>query len=111
MRKSMEWICLLFPACIAMNIRRRRVTKVKTADAFECIFRWAGWVIAINMLVMLVISYVLRIDGVIEEAFRSFGFFIKYIGIATVFALVLPYIVEVIEKYVEVSLKIDNEKK
>ena len=102
----MELISLLFPACIAMNIRCKRVEKLKTVKTSELIFKWAGWVLAINLWVMVVISYVFFMDGVLSEAFRSFSFFMKYNVIAIVFALVLPYIVEVVEKNIEVSVNL-----
>ena len=109
----MEWICLFFPACIAMNIRCRRIEKLKMANVREIVFKWTGWVLALNILGMGIITYILGIEGVVEEAFNSFSFFIKYILIETSFALFLPFLVEIIENYFEISVKIgeSDEKK
>lgn len=102
----MEFICLLLPACVAMSIRCRRLQKVKIFHVSELVFGWAKWVLALNILTMGIITYVLRVEGVVADAFNSFSFFLKYTLIGIAFAVVLPYVVEIMEKYVELSVEI-----
>ena len=108
----MEWICLLMPACVAVGIRYRRLKAMRSLGMPELIFYWAKWVLLINILVMGMITYGLKIEGIVSEAFKSFPFFIKYTAIAVCISLVLPYAIEILEKYIEVSLEIGekNEK-
>ena len=102
----MEMVSLLLPACVAMNIRYKRLHRIKSVCVAELIFQWAKWVLALNLLTMGIITYVFGMDGVVGEAFSSFSFFMKYSFISVFMSLVLPYIVEIVEKYIEISIEI-----
>lgn len=106
----MIWICTLLPACISMKIRyKRNGNKMFSDNTLLELFRWGSWVLVNNLLVMFTVQYLLGIDSVVASAFDSFGFALKYIIIALFFACVLPYILEVGEKYISISLKIGEE--
>ena len=105
----MELICLFFPACVAMGIRCRRIEKLQIVKIPELIFKWTGWVVIINLIVMGIITYIFGMDGIVSDAFNSFSFFMKYVLIAIAFSLFLPYLVEILEKYFEMSIKIGEQ--
>lgn len=44
--------------------------------------------------------------GVDNTAFSSFGFFTKYLFIASVIAYITPYIEEIVKKYVSISFSV-----
>lgn len=102
----MEMIVLLLPACVAMSIRYKRLYKIKSLSIAELIFQWAKWVLALNLLTMGIITYVFRMDGIVGEAFSSFSFFMKYSFISIFVSLILPYMVEIVEKYIDLSVVI-----
>lgn len=105
----MEWICWLFPACMAMKIRYGRKKKeVLSKNILVEIFCWAEWVLIINILCMIIITYGMRIDNVLIDAFNSFSFSMKYLILAMVLAIVLPYVVEIIEKYIGITVTIEK---
>lgn len=100
----MEWISLLFPAFIAIKIRNRR--REKKYSKFECVCSYAQWVLTINVLTSCVILYVFKQTGVLSEALNSFSFALKYILLSCGLAIILPYILELIEKYMDISVEI-----
>jgi hypothetical protein len=107
----MLFVCVLLPACIAMGIQSKRISK--TYDSlFQELLVYGKWVLTINLLVMMIIKYVLRMDGVEQSAFTSFSFSIKYSVIAIVLAVVLPYMLEIWNKYVSITFTVgeDDEK-
>jgi len=106
----MIWICTLLPACVSMKIRyKRNGNKPCSENVLFELFRFGSWILVDNLLTMLTLQYVLGMDSVVAEAFNSFGFASKYVIISLVFACVVPYILEICEKYISVSLSIGEE--
>ena len=73
----MKLIALFFPALIAFGMNRKEEI-VFEKDWFQLIFMYCMFVIAINLFVMGVITYVLGLDGLTISVFESFSFFIIY---------------------------------
>lgn len=108
----MRIIALYLPALITVAIRYQRNSKNKWA-IFDYVREYGIAVIGNTVLTQFIIQYLLNSDEVIDiTAFDRFYFFTKYMIIACVIAFVLPYICEVIRKYVSVSFKVgDNYEK
>jgi hypothetical protein len=107
----MLFVCVLLPACISVGIQSRRINR-SYESLFQELLVYGKWVLAINLLVMMIVKYALRMDGVEQSAFTSFSFSIKYSVIAIVLAIVLPYVLEIWNKYVSITFTVgeDNEK-
>lgn len=106
----MIWICTLLPACVSMKIRyKRNGNKMSSDNMLLELFRWGGWILINNLLAMFTVQYILGIEAVVEDAFNSFGFAMKYTLIALFFACIMPYILEIAEKYISVSFTIGEE--
>lgn len=67
--------------------------------------KYGIYVLADNLLTQLIITYVIGITDVTADAFRSFPFFIKYIIIAVFIAIILPFCVELVRKYLRVTVE------
>lgn len=104
----MEWICYLLPAFVSVKIVSNR-NKENTVSIRSEIIRFGNYVLGINLLTMCVIQYVLGIEAG-QEYLYSFGFATKYMIIALVWAVVLPYAVETIKKYIELTFSIKVKK-
>ena len=44
------------------------------------------------------------------EAFSSLPFALKYLFIASIVAIIMPYIVEIVKKYINISVEIEKVK-
>ena len=105
----MEWICWLFPACISKTIiYKRNKIKQENLCSIKELFGWASWVVMINSITLTIIMYYLGMNEIVVDTFSSIPFAFKYLLIATGFAIVLPYILEVLTKFINVSLEIDK---
>lgn len=58
------------------------------------------------LLTVCVITYGAGVSGVTSDALCSFPFFAKYTVIALVMAVVVPYVEEIIKKYIKVTLTV-----
>lgn len=103
----MRYIALFFPAIISVGIKNRRANEKKWT-LFDFLREYAVSVISNVLLSEAVIVYVLRLGNVNIEAFDSFPFFTKYLFIALVFSIVLPYIREIIKMNFSVSFEVDK---
>jgi len=100
----MIWICLLMPACFSVLIQyKRNENKSLTENAVVEIFRWGAWVLVDNLLTIFVILYLLGYGSLQTEVFESFAFAMKYAGISLVLACILPYVLEIISKFISVT--------
>lgn len=106
--KNMEWICLLFPACLAVKIRCERREELSKESVVMLILRWIEWVLLINILTMVSVLVAFGFSEVLTESFHSFSFSLKYMLVSILFSIVLPYVVEIKEKYFEISVKIEG---
>lgn len=96
---------LLFPACVSMSIvyRRRERMGVTGSILFD-LFKYGEWVLTLNLINLFLIRYVMNIDEAYEELFAKLSFAMKYTVVAVIFAVVLPYVIEIVNKYFSVQL-------
>ena len=73
----MKIIVLFFPAFIALQMNRKEEKNLKK-DILNLVFMYCMFVIAINLSVMAVITYVLGLSDLTISVFESFSFFIIY---------------------------------
>lgn len=110
----MVGLCLLLPACVAMQVQiRRNGGKMLSDNILLELFRYGRWVLAINFLAISFTAYILGKVGE-EEHFRNFHFAVQYLLLSTVIAFLLPYLVEIYHKYISISFVIgerNNEEK
>ena len=105
----MKIIGLFFPALISLQIFYRRNPDKKN-DVIGAMGLYAKYCLIENLIIMILLNYGLGLEGVAEEAFSSFQFFIKYMVIAIVLSVIVPFIHEVITKHFEVSVTIDEDR-
>lgn len=103
----MRYIALFFPAVISVGIKYKRGDN-KQWTWFDYVWAYAVSVICNVLFTESVISYALRLGGVTIEAFDSFPFFTKYLFIATVLAVIAPYISEIVRKNIAVSFEVEK---
>lgn len=101
----MEFIALFFPAFISMAVRHKR-NKELSCNVIACLVEYVILVIINVFLGEAAITYGLKMTGVDNTAFSSFGFFTKYLFIASVIAYITPYIEEIVKKYVSISFSV-----
>ena len=93
----MIFIGLFLPSFIAMIIRQKRNTGGEK-QWFSVLLEYGKTVLFCNLIVMSVITYILKIDNVGITAFNSFPFFTKYVILAIVYSVSIPYLEEIIKK-------------
>lgn len=94
----MPYIALLCPAAISLAIfRKRRGSDLKTIDSF---LAYLGFALVINWFTMFTSVHFLKIYGALMETLEGFEFFVKYVAIALVFALVLPALFDMFYKLI-----------
>ncbi|MCH5261473.1 MAG: hypothetical protein J1F42_01010 [Lachnospiraceae bacterium] len=101
----MEIIGLFFPAIVSVWIKHTRNTHL-TWNMPKILFEYGIYVLINVLITGCTITYGLGLSGVTSDAFNSFPFFIKYTIIALVAAIVVPYIEEIIRKYIKVTLTV-----
>lgn len=107
----MRMIALFFPALISIVIRHTR-DKEQIWKMPETLIRYGMYTLWNVFLTTAIITYGLNISGVTADAFESFPFFTKYVVIAIAAAVLLPYLEEMIKKYIKVTFTVKerNEK-
>ena len=105
-------IGILAPAALALKTKIRRQSAKGTAcmDVSRWILQYIIEILKNVFFTTATITYILRFDGVNFDALSSFPFFTKYIVIAVIYAWILPYVEEIISKYIGVSFEIEVEK-
>ena len=102
----MNFVCIFLPALCAIGIElKRRSYDMKTV---QIVIRYGIWVLAINFMAMLCVVYVFGIEGVLTDAMDSFSFACKYIVISLILSIVLPYIIEILGKYLRISFEVTS---
>lgn len=99
------WMALLAPALLSMVIEEKLGMNI-CKGGLEWGKQYGVRVFWIAMLSQCVITYVLQIDGVSEEVFKSFSFFTKYSMIAIMIAVMLAMLKWSIKKGLKVSVKV-----
>ena len=103
----MNFIALFVPALFTVTIRQKR-KNAGEPKIFPTVLEYGKAVLICNLFAMLVVTYIFKIDGIMETAFASFPFFIKYVIIELLFACALPYLEEIWEKYVHISFTVEG---
>ena len=99
-------IAILCPAVISVailhiRIRELRLFHVKTLVEYV-VFLLVN-VFLSTLLVCILLGTDVRIDS-----FMSFSFFIKYVAIATTFAVLIPYVYLIARTYIKIQLVIED---
>lgn len=99
-------IAILCPAVISVailhiRIRELRLFHVKTLVEYV-VFLLVN-VFFSTLLVCILLGTDVRIDS-----FMSFTFFIKYVAIATTFAVLIPYVYLIARTYIKIQLVIED---
>lgn len=101
----MQVIGLFFPAIVSVMIRNR-----KNAESGwrmpTILFRYGIYVLINALLTVCVITYGLGLSGVTVDALNSFPFFTKYTVIALILAILVPFLEEIIGKYIQITLTV-----
>jgi membrane protease YdiL (CAAX protease family) len=102
---EMDLIGLFCPAMVSVLIKNRKGAEADWRMP-EILFRYGIYVLVNVFLTGCIITYGLGIPGVTVDALSSFPFFIKYMLIALVAAVMVPYAEEIIRKYIEVTVTV-----
>ena len=101
----MEVIGLFFPAIVSMMIRNRR--NAESGWRMPAIlFRYGIYVLVNVLLTVCVITYGLGLSSVTADALNSFSFFTKYMVIALIMAILVPFVEEIVGKYIQITLTV-----
>lgn len=106
----MKLIALFFPAIISVCIYCKR-----QSIALECrlnlLVRYMIYIMIISLCSCFSIVYVLKKTPVMAEL-EIFEFFTKYMLIALIFSCIIPYLEEILKKYISVKFHVEyNSKK
>ena len=104
----MRYVCIFAPALCTVAIQLNR--KCVSERIRDIVIRYGIWVLMTNLITMSIINYIIGVHDVTADALDSFGFATKYMIISLFMALIMPYIVEVISKYINVSFKVETPK-
>ena len=104
-------IGLFFPSFITLAIRHNRNTKGE-GNWFYILLEYGQTVLFCNLFIIIVITYILKIDNIEISAFNSFSFFSKYVVMAVIYSTVIPYLEEIVKKLFHIEFRIleKNEK-
>lgn len=93
----MKIIALFFPAFIALQMNRKEEKNLKK-DILNLVFMYCMFVIAINLSVMAVITYVLGLSDLTISVFESFSFFIIYTVLSCVCSAFIGGVTKILRK-------------
>ena len=99
-------IAILCPAVISVAILHIRIRELKlfhVKTLVEYVVFLLANVFFSTLLVCILLGTDVRID-----AFMSFTFFIKYVAIATILAVLIPYVYLIARTYIKIQLVIED---
>lgn len=102
---KMEMIGLFFPAMVSVLVKSRMDPEFDWHMP-RVLFRYGIYVLINVFLTECIITYGLGISGVTSDALTSFPFFIKYTVIAVVMAGLVPYVEEIVGKYIRLTVTV-----
>lgn len=103
----MSFIALFLPACISVVIRHKRNEKLNW-EMPKLVFEYGIMVMLNVLLAEAVIVYVFKMSEITIEVFSSMPFFTKYLMISMTIAFLLPYIEEIVRKFIRISFRVDK---
>lgn len=98
-------IGLFFPSFITLAIRHKRNTK-REINWLYILLEYGQTVLFCNLIIIIVITYILKIDNVEISAFNSFSFFSKYVLMAVIYSAFVPYLEEMVKKIFHIEFTI-----
>lgn len=104
----MRIIGLFFPAFISLSIRCARDEKFSLRTP-AVVVAYGIYALVNVLLTTIIITYGLNVSGVTVDALDSFPFFTKYVVIAVIMAVCVPYIEEMFRKYIHIRLTVKGE--
>ena len=102
----MKIIALFFPALISISIYANRKS-IELTPNLSILIRYGIYVMAINWCDMSLTTYVFGIDNSMLEYMEKWTFFTKYVLIAIFFAWIIPYIEEIIGRFIHINFWIE----
>ena len=101
-------IIVLFPAFITLNILKKRTQK----DYKDLLFEYPVYNIIINLVTMFLV-YVYKRNQIISiiDNFNIMNFCLKYLLLAVIIAILIPYVKELIIKNINFKIEIRRDKK
>ena len=99
-------IAILCPAVISVAILHIRIRELKLFHV-KTLVEYVVFLLVNVFLSTLLICILLGTDVRIDS-FMSFTFFIKYVAIATTFAVLIPYIYLIARTYIKIQLVIED---
>lgn len=98
----MKFIGLFFPPLISAFIRYKR-GEIYMQGVVAVLFSYIIYVLVDTWVAMSIVVYIcMKAEGSVNDLER-FSFFTKYIVIAMVVAVLIPYVEEVFRKYIEIK--------
>lgn len=99
-------IAILCPAVISVAILHIRIRELKLFHV-KTLVEYVVFLLVNVFLSTLLICILLGTDVRIDS-FMSFTFFIKYVAIATTFAVLIPYVYLIARMYIKIQLVIED---
>lgn len=99
----MAILAILGPAFISVMIRYRQGKYEKLP---KMVIEYGIYAFIITLLTQMLITYILRIPDVTQEALESFPLFTKYSFLAIAISTIIPLLQALAEKYVKISVEV-----
>ena len=103
----MKIISLFFPSFISVFIRHIR--KNASWEMPVCLFEYGIYVLINTWITTSIVTYIFGIEEAMSTSLESFSFFTKYTVIAIIMAIFIPYVEEIINKYISVRFTVNEE--
>lgn len=100
----MEIIGLFFPALVSLKFSIGKGDKEKR-NTLDLVIKYGIYVLINTGITQMIITYVLNVSDVTADAFNSFPFFIKYIAIALIIAVAIPYCEKLLKLFFGISVE------
>ncbi len=97
----MKIIGLFFPAFISLLIKIKRNNKQKWDRLV--IIEYGRYTLINVWLTTVIVVYGFNKFEVMIDSLERFSFFLKYTSIAILIAVLLPYLEEIIKKYIQIT--------
>ncbi len=104
----LEFICYFMPAFISINIHNN----IEKNTKLEKTIFYYGIYVVLNNLLSLFILQIKNINKPFEFSMINVNYCFKYLLVATLFSIVMPYLVRIIIKNIEIKVEVkENETK
>ena len=98
----MEILALLIPSIVSVKIDRNN----EKWDVFRYIEQYSIYLIVNLIITFFILVYLLQYNELTIEVFNSFPFFLKFLLIHTVIAIVVPRVKIILKKYISIKMAI-----